>query len=590
MLVGSAQTIFTPIGTSAEYVGSQIYFEPVAPAIEIPVGYTAVGPLLNASAPADGSYAPDQLQLGGRRGGGMGENYAAMRLSASNRGFYTQRSLRDTVSSAYDDGEGAGAEGWGGGGGNGAAVTEVIDGFPMPSDAVGTLSLLHSRIGDAGLLLHPFFVRLAAYTQQQQQQQKGGDVAEAAPFGNPAASIHTLDLSFCALTATSFDTICWIMAAMPNLQRLYITGNTFSLPLRVAPSPATTLGRNGHAAGRGEEEDADSHATFAESASSSSSLSPTAAAFDALRARDRPQTTVIDAFLDSLCDHWAAHPSLSLLVVDPWLVTGHVRFRSLRQRRAALQRWQALESTLGETGYASALAPAATSKLHHSRVATSDTKGGGGRREEVTLSVTRSRRPKRKDLLDEDDDDDDERPFANVAQSLYSASALADLRPFMSSHRALLQQALTQLRVNEATRREAILSEEIGAVRGLVARIAASLAALRANSNSSGLASIGDQQRARGSRSSVAAARASTSSLRQSSSTAAASARGSTSNVVSDPEEAMGRAHGRQLARFAQLEAKLRHENERNEEAYRLRLQREANAAATEVLKSSLRR
>lgn len=339
MFTNSPQTIFTPISSSAEYIGSQIYFDRVLPTFDVPIGHTTIN-----------------------------TDYRAC---------------------------------------NDASISDC-----GPS----SFSLLHSHIGDAGLLLHPFISKLL----NDDNPTAGG------------AAVTKLDLSYCALTSNAFGTIIAAVSRLTLLQQIFLTGNNFSSPLKIM------------------------NFTTGQSYSATQVVDPA-------NDQTKGEPTSLEDFLDILCDVWESHSSLSLVVIDPWITSTHGRFQSIRQKRSALQRWQSSANTLGHSGYTGEGATTSkknTRKEHES--------------ENATL-----RRTKKKDLLDDDEEEEFEKAAFENVNKTFTNTSLVDLLPLRQrSKTEFLKEVVTQLLVQEAQAREAIKTDELSVIRSISLRMLAAADAI----------------------------------------------------------------------------------------------------------------
>ena len=184
MFEGAPQSIFTPISSSAEYIGSHVVFNSVPPTHELPLG-------CDVDASQQGDYLlAHYLGYDGKSADGNRMRYsckAGLGSQAANQ--------RAKQSDPGDDG-------------------------PM---YIQSFSLLHSHIGDTGLNMNPVVDAIL----QMASIEKG-----------PRLPILELNLGFCSLTENSAPTIVALLNGLPSLQRLTLVGNLFGNIINVLDNDA----------------------------------------------------------------------------------------------------------------------------------------------------------------------------------------------------------------------------------------------------------------------------------------------------------------------------------------------------------------
>jgi hypothetical protein len=189
MYEAAPQSVFTPISSSAEYIGSHVVFNAVPPTHELPLGCDVdatqqgealLGHFLGYDSGTDGG---NDLRFTSKSG--LGSQAANQRAKiASESGGYSS---------------------------SGA------------SNYIRCFSLLHSHIGDTGLKMNPVTDAI---------------LQMATIESGPRFPISELNLGFCSLTEESASTVISLISALPHLQKVTLVGNMFGNVINVLDNDA----------------------------------------------------------------------------------------------------------------------------------------------------------------------------------------------------------------------------------------------------------------------------------------------------------------------------------------------------------------
>ena len=190
MYEAAPQSVFTPISSSAEYIGSHVVFNAVPPTHELPLGCdvdatqqgdSLLGHFLGYDSGGDGG---NDLRFTSKSG--LGSQAANQRAKAASEGGYSASS----------------------------------SGAP---NYIRCFSLLHSHIGDTGLKMNPVTDAI---------------LQMATIESGPRFPISELNLGFCSLTEESASTVISLISALPYLQKVTLVGNMFGNVINVLDNDA----------------------------------------------------------------------------------------------------------------------------------------------------------------------------------------------------------------------------------------------------------------------------------------------------------------------------------------------------------------
>eukprot|EP00758_Cryptobia_borreli_P003998 Tbor_TRINITY_DN4114_c0_g1::TRINITY_DN4114_c0_g1_i1::g.26503::m.26503 len=309
MFIGADQTVFTPICSSAEYIGSQIWFDRVPPTYELPAGGAGIQlrdggvddqELLKSMFWSDNGLIQqcediDNFSGSNKRRGAMKREQYRYRAAYKAKIREHEIRLKDAV--------------------DGTAHERFLESCPRLSE----ISLLHSHIGDEALCQHPIIKAIlnSGRATHGINSSVNSTSVEDRALQNllHCCAIRSLDFSFCSLSIRSIPIVAQIVATLPLLESLTLIGNQFGGDAPILDTHEISLCDSSEAINN----------------------------IDIIK--DEPEGTTLastQSVFEDLIDVWEEHPTLTSLIFDPWVTSVFSRLEAVRKRKVPLLRKQQL--------------------------------------------------------------------------------------------------------------------------------------------------------------------------------------------------------------------------------------------------------